>query len=186
MLNCIKEQQLSSASISLSAVQLISLTERFLMNLASLWLPEAKTHTQSHSHFARGNALTGLSGVFPADYRATRWSFSVKLKSLLDYSLLYITPFYCSPRLHFVRQYYALSEYNYPFRYHRDRLMLFRARKLDTEMVLFCPAVTCQGNIMWQVGFTVILCVQSSNWQVFNLSVFNSVQKANVLVTTDV
>lgn len=82
-----KRQQLSSASISCSGVQLISLTECFLMNLASPSLPKAKTHTQSHNSFACSNALIGLYSIFPADYRAARWSCralshpqSVKLK----------------------------------------------------------------------------------------------------------
>lgn len=57
-----KEPQPSSASVSFAAaVQLIPPTERFLMNLASLWLPNANTHSY---HTARSKALIGCYSIF--------------------------------------------------------------------------------------------------------------------------
>lgn len=57
-----KEPQPSSASVSFAAaVQLIPPTERFLMNLASLWLPNANTRSY---HTARSKALIGCYSIF--------------------------------------------------------------------------------------------------------------------------
>ena len=80
-----KEQQLSSASVSFAAaVQLIPLTERFLMNLASLWLPNANTHSY---HTARSEALIGCYSIFSCWLQREReraLSQCVKLKTWLQ------------------------------------------------------------------------------------------------------